>query len=265
MRRTWWVAATVLVGLALGGLWPPHDVDRVALATRHAAPSLVHPMGTDHLGRDVLSRLLLGGWRTLLVLAFVCAVMLGLGVPVGLAAALAGPTGEAALLRLTDFCLIVPPLVLALAVSALCGFSPVTAGLALGLGSWGHYALFVQSLAKSVLAEPYVLAAHALGLTPVQIATRHVAPNVLPLVLVYLASDVGRHIGQYAALAFLGLGAETSRPDWGAMLFEYRGLMFEHMTLLLWPGLAIVITVLTLHVAIEPDWGRHQRRRHATW
>jgi peptide/nickel transport system permease protein len=157
MRRTWWVAATVLVGLALGGLWPPHDVDRVALATRHAAPSLVHPLGTDHLGRDVLSRLLLGGWRTLLVLAFVCAVMLGLGVPVGLAAALAGPTGEAALLRLTDFCLIVPPLVLALAASALCGLSPVTAGLALGLGSWGHYALFVQSLAKSALAEPYVL------------------------------------------------------------------------------------------------------------
>jgi len=185
MKRMWWVAAVVLVGLALGGLWPPHDIDRVALTNRHAAPSLVHPLGTDHLGRDVLSRLLLGGWRTLLVLVYVCAVMLGLGVPVGLISALAGPTGEAALMRLTDFCLIVPPLVLALAVSALCGLSPVTAGLALGLGSWGHYAVFVQSLAKSVLAEPYVLAAHALGLTPAQIATRHVAPNVLPLVLVY--------------------------------------------------------------------------------
>ena len=82
----------------------------------------------------------------------------------------------------------------------------------------------------------------------------------LPFVFVYLASDVGRRIGQYAALAFLGLGAETSRPDWGAMLFEYRGFMFEHATLLLWPGLAIVVTVLTLHVAIEPHWGQHQRR-----
>jgi peptide/nickel transport system permease protein len=87
-----------------------------------------------------------------------------------------------------------------------------------------------------------------------------VAPNVLPLVLVYLASDVGRHIVQYAALAFLGLGAEMSHPDWGATLFEYRGFIFEHATLLLWPSLAIVVTVLTLHMAIEPRWGQHQRR-----
>lgn len=258
MRLIWWVGLAVLVALALGGLWPPHDVDRIALANRHAAPSLVHPLGTDHLGRDVLSRILLGGWRTLLVLACVGVVALCLGLTVGLIAALAGPTGEAVLLQLTDFCLIVPPLVLALALSALCGFSPITAGLALGLGSWGYYALFVHSLARSVLAEPYVLAARALGLTQPQIAARHVVPNVLPLVLVYLASDAGRHIVHYAALAFLGLGADTSRPDWGAMVFEYRVFMFEHVALLLWPGFAIVVTVLTLHVAVEPRWRRRQ-------
>lgn len=237
---------------ALAGLWQPHDIDAIDLANRHAGPGWTHLLGTDHLGRDMLSRLMVGAWNTGLVLLVVTAVSFTLGTVVGTAAALAGGLAGATLLRLADFVIIVPQLVLALFLTALFGLSPLTAGLALGLGGWGSYAILAHGLARRIRAQPYYTAAVALGSRPAATAARHLVPNIMDTVLTYMASDAGRHVVSYSALAFLGLGADTSRPDWGAMLFEYRGFLIDNPLLMLWPGLAIFGTALVFHLVVEP-------------
>ncbi len=247
------------VGAVVGGQWQPHDVDAIGLLARHAAPSLNHPLGTDHLGRDVLSRLLVGAWHTLIVLVTVSVVAGGLGVAFGVLAALSPPAVEHILIRVADFSIVVPPLVLALFLTALLGLTPLTAGVALGLGAWGNYAILTHSLAKGIQAQPYYAAAQALGSGAATRIHSHILPNIAGSVLTYLASDAGRYVIAYASLAFIGLGADTSRPDWGAMLFEYRSHMFANPALMLWPGLAIFSAVLLFHLAVEPNRRRDVR------
>lgn len=240
------------VGALVAGQWQPHDVDAIDLLERHAAPSRAHLLGTDHVGRDLLSRLLVGAWHTLVVLTTVSLVAGGLGVLVGVVAAVAPPPVERPLLRLADFSIIVPTLVLALFLTALLGLTPLTAGIALGLGAWGNYALLTHGLAKGVQGQPYYAAAQALGSGAATRIRAHLLPNIAGPILTYVASDAGRYVIAYASLAFIGLGADTSRPDWGAMLFEYRAHMFDHPALMLWPGLAIFVVVLLFHLALEP-------------
>jgi len=100
---------------------------------------------------------------------------------------------------------------------------------------------------------PYMKAAEALAVPALPRAIRHIVPNAGTALLTYFASDAGRVVVSYAALAFLGLGADTSRPDWGAMLFEYRAFIFDHPGLMIWPGVFTVATALILHLALEPD------------
>ncbi len=246
------VALLVLL-LAGGALWQPHDPDEIALQSRHADPQPAHPLGTDHLGRDLLSRLMVGGGHTLLVVAIVGASNLILGTAVGLAAAAQGGWPRQALLRSADFVIVMPQLVVALALTAVLGLTPLTAGIALGLTGWGPYAVLVYGLARRIHAMPYMQAAEALAVPALPRALRHVLPNTVPALLTYFASDAGRVVVNYAALAFLGLGADTSRPDWGAMLFEYRAFIFEYPGLMIWPGLFTVATALVLHLAVEPS------------
>lgn len=245
----------LLVGfvLALSGLWQPHDPFAVDIASAHLGPSWTHPLGADHLGRDMLSRLMQGAGNTLVVLATVGAVSFVLGIAAGVSATVLGGMAETLLLRAAEFLVVMPSLVVALAVTALWGLSPVTAGIALGLAGAGPYALVAHGLAKRLLAMPFVRAAEALGAGPLRIAFVHVLPNSAAAMRTYLASDAGRNVVHYAALAFLGLGADVSSPDWGAMLFEYRLFIFDRPELMLLPGLAITLTALALNLLIEPS------------
>lgn len=141
---------------------------------------------------------------------------------------------------------------LLLTMTALFGLHPNTAGIALGLGSWGPYAILTHSLARRVLVQPYIDATKAIGVSPLRLLRKHIVPNIIDTVLTYLANDAGRNVLNYAALAFLGLGANTSRPDWGAMLFEYRMFIFQNPLLMLWPGVAIFFTSLLFNVLFDP-------------
>ncbi len=238
--------------LALAGLWQPHDPFTVDIAAAQLGPSWTHPLGTDHLGRDMLSRLMHGAGNTLVVLATVGAVSFALGMVAGVGAAVLGGMAETLLLRAAEFLVVMPSLVVALAVTALWGLNPVTAGIALGLAGAGPYALVAHGLAKRLLAMPFVKATEALGAGPVRIAFVHVLPNAAAAMRAYLASDAGRNVVHYAALAFLGLGADVSSPDWGAMLYEYRLFILDRPEMMLWPGLAITLTALALNLLIEP-------------
>lgn len=269
-RRAGLAALVLLLGvLGLATVWQPRDPYAIDLAARHGETTLAHPMGTDHLGRDVLSRVMVGAGNTALVIGIVVTLSFSLGVLVGVTAGLAGGVVAGALIRLAEFVIAVPTLILALTITALLGLTPVTAGLALGLATWGPYGLLAYALTRRALGRPHVLAARALGVGGVGIATRHVLPVTADTLLTYLASDAGRTVVSYASLAFLGLGAETSRPDWGAMLFEYRGFMFDDPMLLIWPGLAITLTALVLNLALEPrvasDHVAAVRRPRSPW
>jgi peptide/nickel transport system permease protein len=253
-RNIWLVPALALSATACA-IWQPYAPDAIDVYSRHAAPSLAHWLGTDQLGRDVLSRLMAGMGRTFLALGIVASMCVGLGLAVGLAAASASGFARAGLLRLAEFAAVVPSLIVAVAIAALFGFDSVTAGIALGLGAWGPYALLADGLARRALAEPYVQAARALGAGRVRILFRHVLPAILDTHLAYLGAKLGRVVIAYAALAFLGLGTDAGRPDWGAMLFEYRLFMFDHPGLMLWPGFAIVASCAALRAGLGKDTG----------
>lgn len=246
-------AMAVLALMLVGAIWQPHDPDAIDLALRFAPPSFGHWLGTDQLGRDVLARLMVGGWRTAVVLGCVAAIGMVGGSVFGIAAAMLGGWRAALILRTAEMFIVVPTLVVALTATALFGLNPVTAGAALGLAGIGPYTLFAHALARRLLGEPFVQAARALGVGGPGLVLRHLVPNMTPVLFAHIGANAGLATTAYAALAFLGLGADPSRPDWGAMLFEYRAFIFDHPLLMVWPGLAIAVVAATLNAAFDAD------------
>jgi peptide/nickel transport system permease protein len=205
MTRDAW-AFLCVGGLCLAGAWQPHDPHNIDLAAAHAGMSWAHPLGTDHLGRDMLAPLMLGAGHTAIVLGIVAAISFVLGTGAGVSAALLGGTTEVVALCVIEFVVMMPALVLALTIAALIGLNPVSAGIALGLSGAGPYAMVAHGLTRRLLAMPFVRAAEALGASTLRIGLTHELPNCLPIMRTYLASDVGRNVVHYSALAFRGLG-----------------------------------------------------------
>ena len=189
----------------------------------------------------------------MLATALAATLAVGGGLVLGLAAAVAPAGLRGVLLRTADLLALLPELVIAILVVAILGFSPWSVAIGIGLGAAGSYALLVHGLAASTLGQPFVLSARALGVSSAGIARRHVLPAVLPSLRTYAASHVGQIVMQYAALAFLGFGADSGAPDWGAMLYEYRFHLLEDPALVLWPGVAILFFVLGLYLTLEPQ------------
>jgi peptide/nickel transport system permease protein len=254
--------ALIALFFVTGGLWQPHDPDAVNILARHAGASSQHILGTDHLGRDLFSRILAGGWRTGCVIFAVASIGFVVGSILGTTAAILCGWRESILLRACEFFIMVPTLIVALTAAALFGLSPLSAGVALGLAGIGPHSLLAHSLSKRVLGQPFILAARSLGVSPARMITRHLLPNTLPLMLTYVGNQAGLAIVAYAALAFIGLGADPSKPDWGSMLFEYRVFIFDHPMLMIWPGIAIAITVSVLNWTFDNSEMDQKRRRH---
>ena len=168
-------------------------------------------------------------------------------------AAIVGGWQEQVILRSAETFIVVPTLIWALTAAALFGLSPLTAGIALGLAGVGPYALLSNSLTRRVLGRPFVQAARALGVAPRRLMLRHVLPNTLPLIFVYVGSQAGQSVVAYASLAFIGLGADPSKPDWGSMLYEYRMFVFDDPMLMIWPGLAIVMMTALLNWVFDAN------------
>lgn len=247
----WLTLAMLAAFLLLGGLWQPHDPDAVDILARHSGMTTSHLLGTDHLGRDLLSRIMAGGWRTACVILAVGFIGFTAGTLLGTTAAMFGGWRESVLLRCCEFFITVPTLIIALTAAAVFGLTPLSAGLALGLAGIGPHALFAHALSRRVLGQPFIIAARALGVPPWRMIVRHLLPNMLPLMFSYVGNQAGLAVVAYASLAFIGLGADPSKPDWGSMLFEYRVFIFDHPALMVWPGVVIVITVATLNAVFD--------------
>ena len=225
-------------------LLAPHDPAAVDAAQRLAAPSLQHPLGTDNLGRDVLSRMLYGSRWSLGTVLLAATLILSIGVTVGAVAGYYGGLLDDLLMRIVDLLLAFPGLVLAIAIAGMLG--PGIASVMIGLVSiwWVSYARIVRGLVLGVRERPFIDAARALGLGDRRIISRHLLPNILPPVLVLATLEMGELILALTALNFLGLGAQPPTPEWGAMISDGRPFLLTAPQLMIYPGLAISLVLI---------------------
>ncbi len=239
------VIILLLVALALAApLVAPHDPAAQHPYERLASPNLTFPLGTDNLGRCLLSRLLYGARLSLASAGAASLFVLVIGVSVGAVAGYAGGWIDIAIMRVVDLLLAFPLLILALAIT---GFIGVGMGSVLvGVVSvwWASYARIVRGLVLSLRARPFVEAARAAGATPARIIIHHVLPNVLPPVIVLATLEIGSLLLVISGLNFLGLGVQPPTPEWGAMLNDGRPFLRSAPQLMLYPGLAISLAVL---------------------
>jgi peptide/nickel transport system permease protein len=210
--------------------------------------SLRHPLGTDHLGRDVYSRLIYGAQMSLAI--SVLAAFLGavVGVAAGLVAGYRGGPVDAIIMRLADLNLAFPLILLALAVVALLGANLKNLVIVMSITTWMIYARVVRGLSLGLREREFVQAARALGAHDARIIARHVLPNVLAPVMVIWTLEVARIILMESALSFLGLGVPPPTPTWGRMLAEGRDYLTVAGWIAVFPGLAILLTVLGINL-----------------
>jgi len=238
----------VALGSGMASLLAPAGPLAADAARGLSPPDPDRPLGTDSLGRDVLTRLLWGGRWTLGMGLVALTVAVGLGLPVGLAAATFGGWVEIALMRLVDALLAFPGLLLAMAVVALLGPGMGSVALAVGLVAAPAYARLARSVALEVRVQPYVDAARAVGCTEWRVLTRHILPNAAAPLIVFATTQLGWVLLNGAALNFLGLGARPGAPEWGIMLAEGRGYLRDGPWASASPGLALTLTVLAANL-----------------
>jgi peptide/nickel transport system permease protein len=222
----------------------PHDPTAQHLEERLRGPSPVYPLGTDALGRDQLSRLLWGARASIGTAALVMALVLTVAVALGTLSGYFGGWLDQVLMRLADVLMAFPGLILAIAIAGTLGPGLLNVVIALAAVSWVGYARVVRGMALSVRERDYFLAARALGATHLRTTLRHVLPNLAGPLIVLATLDMGRVILSLAGLSFLGLGAQPPVPEWGAMLNDGRPYLQLAPALMLYPGLAIALTVL---------------------
>jgi peptide/nickel transport system permease protein len=253
------VAGMLIVGgvllLALGAdVLAPHPYAQQNLSKALLPPAWLpggdptYPLGTDQLGRDVLSRILQGA-RTSMEVGFGAVAIAGvLGVGLGLMAGFGGGWVDDAIMRLVDIQLAFPPLFLLIAIMAAVGQSLINVIMVLGLVSWVQFARVVRGSTLSVKQREFVTSARALGAGSPRILTRHVVPNVLQPVVVIATVSASSFILAEAALSFLGLGVQPPTPAWGSMLAEGREVFRQAWWNAVFPGLAILLTVLGINM-----------------
>jgi peptide/nickel transport system permease protein len=239
-----------MVVLALAAPWiAPRNPVAQDLYLGATPPSLAHPLGTDELGRDVLSRVIHGARISLTVGLSAVAIALGLGTFIGLTAGYYGGAVDLMLMRLVDLMLALPSVLLAVVVVAVLGPSLENAMLAVGIVIVPQYARLARATALAIKEEEYVLAMRALGASDARILARSILPNAVPPLIVQSSLGMATAILDAAGLSFLGLGAQPPSPEWGAMMSQGRELLFRAPWVVASPGMAILITVLGFNLA----------------
>ena len=242
------VLMALLVITALLAPWlapyPEQGAGVANVAERTLSPGAAHWLGTDALGRDVLSRIIWGARPALSVSIAVVTLAVVIGVPLGLVAGYRGGRLDELIMRVTDMFLAFPPLLLAMVIVAVLGPSLWHTGIALALSWWPWYARLVRGVTASLRDQPFVEGARTLGLRDVTVLTRHILPNTASPVVVQATVDTGTVLLAAASLAFVGLGAQPPTPDWGFMVAEGRTYVFTQWWLSAFPGAAIFLAVL---------------------
>jgi len=238
----------------------PYSPIEQNLKERLQPPSLKHLFGTDEFGRDIFSRVIYGSRTALMVGIIVAAISAAIGVTLGLISGYFGGIVDEVIMRLVDIVWSFPSLILALAIVVILGPGLINAMIAIALVGWASYARVVRAETLSVKEELFVEAARAIGETDLRILISYIFPNVLSSVLVLVTYNIPSAIITASSLSFLGLGAQPPSPDWGLMLSTARTYLTIAPWYSIFPGLAIMITVLGfnfvgdgLRDAIQPE------------
>ena len=238
----------LLAAAALSLAWTPHSPYEIDLAAKLQLPSLAHWLGTDMLGRDVVSLLLVGARNSIAVGVIAVGIGLAGGVALGLLAAARRGWVEEIVMRGADFAFAFPAILSAIMMTAVFGPGIVNAIVAIGIANVPTFARVTRASANAVWSRDYVLAARACGKGPWAITFEHVRPNVAPVLIVQATIRFAVAILAEAALSYLGLGTQPPQPSWGRMLSEAQTLLFQAPRLALFPGLAIALTVFGLNL-----------------
>ena len=241
------VLAFIAIALAAAHL-APFDPTATDFAAIRKPPSAVHPLGTDEVGRDVLSRLIWGARASLMAGVIPVTLAVSLSIPLGLLAGYAGGWVDSWMMRLNDAMLAIPFLIVAIALAAFLGPSLRNAMIAIGIASLPTFVRLARGTVLALKAEDYVEAARALGCSRPRIAGRHILPNMLPPLIVQSSIAVAAAIIAEASLAFLGLGQQPPAPSWGSMLNAAQRYLSQAPWMALYPGLTIFAIVMALNV-----------------
>lgn len=244
------VVLLILIAVAISAPWiAPHDPNEMNLGAALQPPnSPRHILGTDELGRDYFSRMIYGSRISLTAGLIVVGIAGSIGISLGAISGYRGGIIDSIIMRLVDVFMAFPFLLLAIAVVAMVGPGLVNLMLVLGGVGWVKYARLVRSLVLSQREEDYVRAAQVLGMGNWRIIWRHILPNCMGVIIVQATFDVAGTILAASALSFLGLGAQPPTAEWGAMLSTAKSFLRQQPMLSIAPGLAIMITVLSINL-----------------
>lgn len=241
------ISALILVALAapLLAIASPNEIDALH---RLEGPTRRHVLGTDDLGRDVFSRIVWGARWSLAAVGVATALIMSIGVSLGIIAGYYGGLVDEIIMRVVDVFLALPSILLALAIAGILGPGFGSVLFALIAVWWAGYTRVVRGLVVGLRERDFIAGARALGAGNSHVMIRHVLPNVLPPVLVLAAIEMGDLILAVAALGFLGVGVHSPDPEWGTMVSDARPFFLSAPRLLVLPGLAIMLTVLSFNL-----------------
>ncbi len=241
------VAALIVLAL-LSFVWTPHSAIEIDVPNKLLPPSATHWLGTDSLGRDIVSLLIVGARASIAVGLIAVGIGITVGVALGLLAAARRGWVEEAVMRLSDFTIAFPALLTAIMLTAIYGPGLVTSIVAIGIFNIPEFARITRASANAVWTREFVLAARACGKGAWRITIEHVLPNIASVLIVQATIRFAIAILAEAALSYLGLGTQPPTPSWGRMLNEGQSMMYQAPLLAVWPGLAIVLSVLGLNL-----------------
>ena len=251
------VIAVLLVVVAVSAPWVArHDPNRQDLGAIRAEPvwaggSWRHPLGTDSLGRDILSRLLWGA-RVAVVVAVASAIISALvGVPIALAAGYWRGRVDTLLMRLVDVWMSIPAVLLAIALMAVLGLGLWKVILAIVIVDWTRFARVIRGEVLALREREFVESARAIGLGPLRVMAEELLPNLVPLIIVLVSLEMAIAVGVEALLSFVGLGVQASVPSWGAMIAEGRGYLMVGWWGMGLPMLALIVAVVGFNLLGE--------------
>ncbi len=228
--------------------YPEEGAGRTNVSNTMLPPSAEHWFGTDRLGRDVLSRIIIGSRPALMVPMLVVLFAILIGAPLGAIAGYKGGWIDELIMRITDLFLAFPFLLLAMVITAVLGRGLTHAAIAMVISWWPWYTRLVRGVTISLKERAFVEASQAIGLRDSVIIWRHILPNTISPVLVQATVDMGTVVLAMGGLAFLGLGTQPPHPDWGLMISQGRSFILKQWWLSTFPGLAIFIVVLAFNL-----------------
>jgi peptide/nickel transport system permease protein len=238
----------LLATAALSLLWTPHAATEIDVPNKLLLPNASHWLGTDSLGRDIVSLLIVGSRNAIAVGLIAVGIGLGVGVAAGLLAAARRGWVDELLMRAADFTFAFPALLTAIMLTAIHGPGLVTSVVAIGIFNIPVFARITRAAALGVWARDYVLASRACGKGAWHITIAHVLPNIASVLIVQATIQFAVAILAEAALSYLGLGTQPPQPSWGRMLNEAQTMIFQAPQLAIYPGLAIALSVLGLNL-----------------